>query len=70
MAGALMTLVMDSRRREAINASNTLKLTQQELIDGYHFCPDWDYLLVGPNDLESEGCTCYPDNEIKGDNEK
>ena len=61
--------LMDIRRREAINASNTLKLTRQEIIDGYHFCPDWDYLLVGPNDPEVSRCTCFPDDDIKGDNE-
>ena len=41
------------------------KLTPEELHDGWHWCPDWDYLLIGPGMDELEGCTCgVPDTEI------
>jgi hypothetical protein len=26
---------------------------------GYHFCEDWDDLLIGPFDEEMQCCTCY-----------
>jgi hypothetical protein len=25
---------------------------------GYHFCEDWDCLLIGPGDEEMKACTC------------
>ena len=25
---------------------------------GYHFCPDWDGMLIGPNWPEAESCSC------------
>lgn len=34
-------------------------LTEQEIIEGWHFCPDWDYLLIGPMTPEMEACTCH-----------
>lgn len=33
-------------------------LTAQELANGWHYCPDWDFLLVNSNDDEGEGCGC------------
>lgn len=30
-------------------------LTDEEKREGWHFCPDWDFTLVGP---EGEECTC------------
>lgn len=37
-------------------------LTQEEMADGWHYCPDWDYMLVNMNDKEGEGlcCNCTP----------
>jgi hypothetical protein len=26
---------------------------------GYHFCEEWDGLLIGPFDMEMQCCTCY-----------
>jgi hypothetical protein len=26
----------------------TASLTQDEVTQGWHFCPDWDFLLIGP----------------------
>lgn len=33
-------------------------LTRAELDEGWHFCPDWDWMLVGPEMQEFECCTC------------
>lgn len=33
-------------------------LTEEEIKEGWHFCPDWDFLLVGPNMPEIQGCVC------------
>ena len=27
-------------------------------LQGGHACPDWDYLVIYPDDREMEGCTC------------
>lgn len=34
------------------------RLTPEELAQGWHFCPDWDDLLVHPDMPESRACTC------------
>lgn len=52
--GFLMT---DQRWRELMNDSNG-KLTQEEMAEGWHWCPDWDDLLVGPGSMEITCCTC------------
>ena len=33
-------------------------LTSDEILLGYHFCPDFDFLVVGPEDPEHQICTC------------
>jgi hypothetical protein len=33
-------------------------LTQEELDAGWHFCYDWDGMLVGPGMPETEICVC------------
>lgn len=35
-------------------------LTQEEMKQGYHFCYEWDGLLVGPDDDEMTVCSCLP----------
>ncbi len=52
------------RELESIRAM----LTPEECNQGYHFCNDWDGLLVGPDDKELECCTCHwedPEMEAK-----
>lgn len=34
---------------------------------GWHFCADWDFMLVGPVDPEWECCTCEARKVIDGD---
>ena len=35
--------------------------TQAEMDAGYHFCPNVDYLLIGPGFQEMEQCACEDD---------
>lgn len=37
---------------------NNAELFRQEIKEGWHFCPDWDQLLIGPGMKEYEICTC------------
>lgn len=40
-------------------------LTKEEIAEGWHFCPEWDYRLIGPESPEDtearEGprCLCH-----------
>lgn len=34
------------------------RLTSNELAEGWHFCPEWDDLLIGPGMGETESCLC------------
>ncbi|MBB3227049.1 hypothetical protein FHW69_001650 [Luteibacter sp. Sphag1AF] len=33
-------------------------LTEAEMKEGWHWCRDWDGLLVGPGMFETSACTC------------
>ena len=35
-------------------------LSQEEFQEGYHYCDDWDFLFIGPEDTEWEACRCHP----------
>lgn len=35
-------------------------LTFEELKDGWHFCYEWDEMLIGPGMPECEACLCFP----------
>lgn len=48
---------MNRHRRALLNARG-VGITPDEYTLGWHFCPDWDDLLVGPGTLEAEACTC------------
>jgi len=49
---------MSNARYAALMDSDSLLLTQEEKDAGYHFCHDWDGLLVGLGTMEWDGCTC------------
>ena len=44
------------------NQGPDLCLTDDEIEQGWHWCSDWDFLLVGP-DMEAEQavCNCFCD---------
>ena len=49
---------IDDERFAALMRSDTLELTPEELSSGWHFCPEWDGLLVAPHTEEGEFCLC------------
>ena len=53
---------MTPDRMRQLNSPESDSLTADEMRQGWHFCPDWDFMLVNVNDTEGEGacCTCGP----------
>ena len=52
----------NSRYTEVFN--NAAELTEAECAQGWHFCAEWDGLLVGPGMAELQHCTCkFEDDE-------
>lgn len=53
---------MTNERWQHLMSNDDENLTEQELADGYHFCLEWDGLLVGSDDPEMVAgiCTCLP----------
>ena len=49
---------MPRARWETLMKSDDENLTQEEFEHGWHWCPDWDGLLVGPGMGELMGCQC------------
>ena len=49
---------MTDERYWEIERSQTVRLTPEELAEGWHFCPDWDSMLVGPGMAELGACLC------------
>jgi hypothetical protein len=50
---------MNEQRYRELMGSPDAKITDEEWEEGWHYCPDWDFLLIGPETIESEACTCY-----------
>ena len=51
----------DGRWRELM-ASDDLNLTPYEIREGWHFCYEFDGLLVGPGMFELKACKCLTDD--------
>lgn len=53
---------MNKQRWKELVVNPNLKLTQQEIEQGWHFCSDFDGLIIGPTmGMEWEYCSCkYP----------
>lgn len=50
-------IVMTHKRyKELMDSDATLTDDEKKL--GYHFCPDWDFLLIGIGMKEMECCGC------------
>ena len=49
---------MTPERYQHLTTAAGDQLTEAEKGAGYHFCPDWDFLLIGPGFTELEGCRC------------
>ena len=54
---------MDKKRYKYLNTSYLAMLTSQEIEEGWHFCWDWDGLLIHKDDPEAESCTCRKHKE-------
>lgn len=51
---------MSARRWVLLESNPGLPLSAAEVRAGWHRCPDWDGLLIGPGMEEQDGCTCAP----------
>lgn len=49
---------MNHIRWTQLMENESLSLTQEEKDQGWHFCPDWDYLLISPESAEYKSCNC------------
>ena len=49
---------MEPGRWHQLMEFDDLKLTTEEIKQGWHFCHDWDGLLIGPGMAEQEACLC------------
>jgi hypothetical protein len=51
---------MKNERWNALMNDKTeqLNLTDEEIAEGWHWCAEWDGLLVGPGMMELQPCTC------------
>lgn len=57
----------NERYRQLIKDPN-LNISKEEFEEGWHFCYEWDGLLIGPGMKEMECCLCY-NTKIKGEDE-
>lgn len=55
IAGSTLT----TKRYHELESDYSLKLTREEAAEGWHFCDDWDGLLVHPTMQEAESCHCF-----------
>lgn len=52
---------MNKKRYDALMGSNAIPLSVKERKAGWHFCCEFDGLLVGPGMIELKFCQCLPD---------
>jgi hypothetical protein len=52
---------MGRDRYNELMLDQSAKLTQEEIDDGWHFCTEWDFLLIHKSWMEFECCDCYGD---------
>lgn len=61
---------MTPERYRQMNEPGDLKFTEAELREGWHYCPDWDFLVMraghpDPGAFDSCSCKCWTEDEIK-----
>lgn len=54
---------MNDQRWRDLMHNDKLDLTDDEISAGWHFCLDWDGLLIGPGMEEMMCCTCLDQEE-------
>lgn len=57
-----MNAHLSNARYAELMESPGLTLADDETAAGWHFCPDWGGLLVGPSMLEWDSCNCNHDS--------
>ena len=45
-------------RWKYLMAEKGRELNADEIQEGWHFCPEWDFLLIAPGMVEAEACVC------------
>ena len=61
---------MNKKRFEQLISSPFGKLTKQEVKDGWHFCCEWDGMLIHSSHPEAECCYCFREAGFTYDLEK
>lgn len=56
---------MTIERYKELCGNPELRLTQEEIDQGYRFCCEWDGLLIHPRHLESFCCRCLKEDGFK-----
>lgn len=49
---------MTDERWTELMSDQSLKLTEEEIAEGWHFCWDWDGLLIHKDSMEAKVCHC------------
>jgi len=59
---------MTPERYRELNGPVSIDLTAAEMRQGYHFCPDWDFMLIRLGAPGGEPCYCKPwtEDQIAG----
>lgn len=60
-------MTMTVTRWAQLMDNEELNLTEQEIDEGWHFCFEFDGLLVGPGMEEQKFCRCEIENQEGGD---
>lgn len=50
---------MTEERYRALNRNMDLTLTPEEVAAGWHFCYEWDGMLIHREDMEAKACRCF-----------
>jgi hypothetical protein len=59
--------ISNKRYKKLMDYSGKVSLlTEEEMEFGWHFCSDWDFLLISPDMKEHEFCNC--ERRIKHEN--
>ena len=62
--GNVTSSMSNERYDELMKSDSELKLTQEEINKGYHFCVEWDGLLIGHEMMEFDFCSCFPTPKV------
>lgn len=54
---------MSLNRWKELMDDESKELTSDEQQKGWHFCTEWDGLLIHPSDEESRSCKCFDEKQ-------